>query len=251
MPDIGETLRDARMRQGIDVSEVELSTKIRAKYIRALENEEWGLLPGPTFVKTFLRTYAEFLGLDASLLVEEYKQQFEGYSDFDLVGITPPGRPRERRPARRHRPSRGLILGLVLLGIVALLVVLGSIGADDSKDGQTATVSTPTTPPTTASRPVTTPPPAPRPTTVKLGLAPTADVYVCLRNSAGKLVLSDTVSPGGPSRTYKSRRFRITVGNSEIALVVNGRRVKVRPSAEPVTYSLTPTSTKVIAGNAC
>ena len=171
MSDIGETLRDARMRQGVDVSEVELSTKIRAKYIRALENEEWGLLPGPTFVKTFLRTYAEFLGLDAPLLVEDYKQQYEGYSDFDLVGITPPSRPRERRPPRRHGPSRGLILGLVLLGIVALLVVLALIGTGVSKDRPSAAgnTSSTTTPTRTASQPATTPTPtpAPTPTTVK------------------------------------------------------------------------------------
>ena len=64
MPEIGATLREARMRARIDVSEIEAQTKIRAKYLRALENEEWGLLPGPTFVKSFLRTYAQALGLD-------------------------------------------------------------------------------------------------------------------------------------------------------------------------------------------
>ena len=66
MPDIGDTLRDARMRARIDVSEIEDKTKIRAKYLRALENEEWSLLPGPTFVKSFLRTYAQALGLELS-----------------------------------------------------------------------------------------------------------------------------------------------------------------------------------------
>src|SRR6266576_6665120 len=81
MPDIGETLRDARMRARIDVSEIEAKTKIRAKYLRALENEEWGLLPGPTFVKSFLRTYAQALGLDAKALVEEYRLHHESPSD--------------------------------------------------------------------------------------------------------------------------------------------------------------------------
>ena len=64
MAEIGETLRETRMRRRIDMTEVEAATKIRAKYLRALENEEWDLLPGPTFVKTFLRTYAEYLELD-------------------------------------------------------------------------------------------------------------------------------------------------------------------------------------------
>ena len=49
MPEIGETLREARMRRRIDMAEVESATKIRAKYLRALESEEWQLLPGPTF----------------------------------------------------------------------------------------------------------------------------------------------------------------------------------------------------------
>jgi cytoskeleton protein RodZ len=77
MLDIGAQLRETRMRRRIDISEVEAATKIRAKYLRALENEEWSLLPGPTFVKTFLRTYAEYLDLDARNLVEEYRQRYE------------------------------------------------------------------------------------------------------------------------------------------------------------------------------
>ena len=81
MPEIGETLRETRMRAAIDMTEVEAATKIRAKYLRALENEEWDLLPGPTFVKTFLRTYAEYLGLDPRLLVEEYRQRYERPTD--------------------------------------------------------------------------------------------------------------------------------------------------------------------------
>ena len=87
------------MRQRIDISEVESETKIRAKYLRALENEEWNLLPGTTYVKSFLRTYAEALGLDAKLLVEEYKLRHERPSDFELQPISP--RTRRERDAPR------------------------------------------------------------------------------------------------------------------------------------------------------
>ena len=68
------------MRARIDISEVEAETKIRAKYLRALENEEWDLLPGPTFVKSFLRTYARRPGARRPLLVEEYKLRHERLS---------------------------------------------------------------------------------------------------------------------------------------------------------------------------
>ena len=83
----------------IDMTEVEAATKIRAKYLRALENEEWDLLPGPTFVKTFLRTYAEYLELDPRLLVEEYRQRYERPVDAgpDAVRAESPGLGRHAR----------------------------------------------------------------------------------------------------------------------------------------------------------
>src|SRR5438270_11604716 len=89
MPEIGATLREARMRARIDVSEIEAQTKIRAKYLRALENEEWSLLPGPTFIKSFLREYADCLGLDARTLVEEYKLRYERPSEHELMPLAP------------------------------------------------------------------------------------------------------------------------------------------------------------------
>src|SRR5215210_1490486 len=122
MPEIGATLREARMRARIDISEIEAETKIRAKYLRALENEEWGLLPGPAYVRSFLRTYAEALGLDAKLLLEEYKLRHERPSDHDLMPI---GAPRRRGsggrgggPMRAREPRRippGLVIGVIVL----------------------------------------------------------------------------------------------------------------------------------------
>ena len=107
MPEIGETLREARMRRRIDMTEVEAATKIRAKYLRALENEEWDLLPGPTFVKTFLRTYAEYLELDPRLLVEEYRQRYERPSTQDLTPFGPGmGGARRRRQRSGARSGR-------------------------------------------------------------------------------------------------------------------------------------------------
>src|SRR6201986_2280486 len=97
MAEIGSTLREARMRAHIDISEVEVGTKIRAKYLRALENEEWDLLPGPVYVKSFLKTYGDFLGLDSRLLVDEFKRRYERPSDQEFRGMAPSARERERR----------------------------------------------------------------------------------------------------------------------------------------------------------
>src|SRR3954464_1826091 len=116
MPEIGETLRETRMRRRIDMTEVEAATKIRAKYLRALENEEWDLLPGPTFVKTFLRTYAEYLDLDPRLLVEEYRQRFERPATQDLTPFGPgmgSGGRRRQRPRRPIGPFIVIGLGVI------------------------------------------------------------------------------------------------------------------------------------------
>src|SRR5437899_9784310 len=105
MADIGSTLRETRIRGKIDITTVEQATKIRAKYLRALENEEWVVLPGPTYVKTFLRTYAQYLGLDPHLLVEEYSARFEEPEELELPAFSRDQRMRTR-VQRVGPPSR-------------------------------------------------------------------------------------------------------------------------------------------------
>src|SRR5918997_1055099 len=125
MPEIGEPLREARMRRRIDMAEGEAATKIRAKYLRALESEEWDLLPGSTFVKTFLRTYADYLGLDSRLLVEEYRQRYERPATQDLTPFAAGRRGGGRR--RRRLASAGPVI-TVFLGVALLLGALYWLG---------------------------------------------------------------------------------------------------------------------------
>src|SRR5579885_749013 len=127
MADIGTTLREARMRARIDITEAEARTKIRAKYLRAIENEEWDLLPGPVYVKSFLRTYGDFLGLDSRALVDEFKRRYERPPDQDMRPISSLGRERERRRRGPRLGPVGLIV-LVLIAVVAALALVGSLG---------------------------------------------------------------------------------------------------------------------------
>ena len=116
---------------------VEEATKIRAKYLRALENEEWVVLPGPTYVKTFLRTYAQFLGLDPRLLVDEYSARFEEPEHLEVAAFTP----RRRIPETARRvgpPRRGIGAAVVVLAFIGFLLILGLTGEEDkgSKAGR-------------------------------------------------------------------------------------------------------------------
>ncbi|HZX40657.1 MAG TPA: helix-turn-helix domain-containing protein, partial [Myxococcaceae bacterium] len=74
---IGKTLQEARLGRGIDLTEVERVTKIRVKFLRAMEEDRWDDLPPPAYARSFLQTYARYLGLDDEALVEEYRENIE------------------------------------------------------------------------------------------------------------------------------------------------------------------------------
>src|SRR3954468_19297473 len=118
MFEIGSSLREARLRQGLDFPELEQTTKIRGKYLRALEDEQFDVLPAQTYVKGFLRNYAEFLGLDGQLYVDEYNSRY-------VVDPEDVFRPRRNYPrARQQRRLESRVVLLALLGIAALTALV-------------------------------------------------------------------------------------------------------------------------------
>src|SRR5213080_4911963 len=169
MADIGSTLREARMRARIDISEVETRTKIRARYLRAIENEEWDLLPGPVYVKSFLRTYGQFLGLDSRLLVDEYKRRYEHPSDHEMRPMSTLSRERERAARGPLLPPWAIIGGVLVAVVVALYLVgtVGKKGPSNPSSGPKAGTSHRPAGPNHHRAPV---PAAPKPTSVKLQL---------------------------------------------------------------------------------
>jgi cytoskeletal protein RodZ len=232
MPSIGETLREARMRQRLDIADVENRTKIRAKYLRALENEEFGMLPGPTFVKTFLRTYAEMLGLDPHVLVEEYRAGFEHEDEIEQ----PLGPPAVAGRDRRHRPrlGPGSVVLLVLVAIVAALVAIG-LASDDEGDGEQAAAP----PETTQSETKAEPEPKPRrPRRVSLRVTPTTPTYICVDHGPGTpVVFENTIDS---AETFRGKRVRVLLGKRDAQLRKNGKAVQVTPGGDPVAFAFTP-----------
>lgn len=234
------------MRARIDINEVERRTKIRAKYLRALENEEWDLLPGEVYVKSFLRTYSSFLGVDSRQLIDEYKRRYERPSDHEARPITPRNRERERRPhgggGGRPVPPWALI-GVVL---VAVVVALYFVGRHKGGGGSTSATHSVTTQHrghraagrsghrTAAKRRAS-------PTHVRLQLVPTGQVYVCLVNQTGKPLIDGRIyNVGDTIPTETAPRLMLTLGNASVKMKVNGASVAVTPSAGSIGYELTP-----------
>ena len=119
MFEIGYSLRAARERQGIGLPEAELATKIRAKYIRALEEEDFEVLPADTYARGFLRTYADYLGLDGEIYVDEYASRFHN-AEWDDEPRSVRSRP--RRPRRERAIGRAVLLTLAGIAVLTALV---------------------------------------------------------------------------------------------------------------------------------
>jgi cytoskeleton protein RodZ len=212
--EIGNSLREARLRQGFELPRVEADTKIRAKYLRALEEEHFEVLPGDTYVKGFLRTYAEYLGLDGQLYVDEYNSRFTREEEFP---------PRQSEATRRRAPARTMESNFVvvaLAGIVAvtiLVVVAWKFGSSDNPTSETFLDGAgPTTTETGAGTGAQTQKPAaPKPRKARLVLrANGGDCWLQVRAAgpSGELLYEGTLQQGQTQRFMKWKKLWLQLG---------------------------------------
>jgi cytoskeletal protein RodZ len=252
VPSIGETLREARMRQHLDITDVEGATKIRAKYLRALENEDFGMLPGSTFVKSFLRTYAEYLGLDPHLLVEEYRARHDPRDESELTPFAhaPTARQR-RRPPRRPTWLPVFAAVVAILAVLLVLGLTGGSGSDSETTGDTA--KTQTTAKKAAKKKTTTTRRRHRvartPRTVKLRLVPEAPTYVCVDKGPGTKVVYESPPSGltGP-KSWTAKRLRVNLGRRVVRITANGKRIRVPAGSDAIGFDFNPRRHHVIQG---
>ena len=234
MFEIGNSLREARLRQGLDFPEIEQATKIRPKYLRALEDEQFDILPGQTYVKGFLRSYAEYLGLDGQLYVDEYN------SRYIHVDEETPLRARSTSSLGRAGPrfeSSVVLVALAAIGILTLLVF--AAWRFGSNTPETAIPDFSAEPP--AAQPKARPKPrrtvGPRARLTLTGAFGDSWVEVHAASPAGKLLFQGTVEAGksvrfGHERAY--RRYFVRMGRpGNLRLTVNGR-VRELPETGPV-----------------
>jgi cytoskeleton protein RodZ len=270
MADIGSTLREARMRARIDISEVEVGTKIRAKYLRALENEEWDLLPGPVYVRSFLKTYGDFLGLDSRLLVDEFKRRYERPSEHDVRAMATTARERDRRRSSTT-PSRvaGALLTPRTVIVIALVVIIAAIyvigtqndktpsngnnaiapatnnkGSGHHHHGTGGRTRTDTTTNTVTTSTTTTPVVA---KLASLKLVPTAKVWICVENQAGKPLMSaGDYDVGQTLPTFHAKQLLVTLGNAGVTMTADGKPVTPTTLAgqSAIGLRITPTHVK-------
>jgi helix-turn-helix protein len=236
---IGEVLKRARSRQKLDIQTVEERTKIRTKYLRALENEEWEILPGHPYAKGFLRTYAKCLGLDGDALVDEYRRTVESslgagapvqFAEPVLERRRQAGAPRRRWPAR--------VAALAAVGAVAAvgaLLVFGGSGdhqqrghAGKGKGGhQNGSASSGSG--SSASKPVA------------LSLTTGSDMRVCLVPGHGKpLIDSQTLVAGAKEGPFEppAENYRLDLETGGALTATLGGKPHHIQSTDPASFKL-------------
>jgi Helix-turn-helix domain/RodZ C-terminal domain len=215
MFDIGSSLREARLRQELDFPELEERTKIRPKYLRALEDERFDILPAPTYVRGFLRSYAQALGLDGQPFVDEYNSRFTvGEDDVPLRARSAPPPRMDRGP----RESRLAAIALVAIAIATALVIAAwKFGGPEGE--KVPGLDSPTATSTSAPK-----------GTARLVVRATDGsswMEVRARTSSGKLLYSGTLEEG-QRKSFEGKSLQLALAKPQNVVVrLNGNRVEL------------------------
>jgi hypothetical protein len=246
--EIGNSLREARLRQGLEIPRIESDTKIRGKYLRALEEEQFELLPGDTYVKGFLRTYADYLGLDGQLYLDEFNSRFAAVEEIPFAQSTSP-----KRRQRRRVESNLVVVALAAIVAVTVLVVVGLAGLGSDPDSDTPPpAATTTAPTTTAAAPGTTTEGAatteePRTRLVLTAARGASFVQVRSGGVNGKLLWEGTLEQGQSQRFVDQRRLWLDLDDPQnLNARLNGARLTDFPS-EPAVVLVTPRGVRILS----
>jgi hypothetical protein len=225
---IGASLEEARNRAGLSIDEAADATKIRVKYLAALEAEDWAVLPSTAYAKGFLRTYARMLGLDADELVDAYRRATDAEEPQRLLPFGDPVLEERRRLTGidERGSRRGVLLligGVVALAIVLVLVIAGDLGNDAAPShrghGGPSAAHHASHPAGAPTGPVT------------LRLRALRGAQVCLVGDGRALIDSQSLTPGTTTGPFHSRRFRLDLesfGGGVLRLQIDGNARKLR-----------------------
>jgi cytoskeleton protein RodZ len=241
--EIGTTLREARIRRKIDLVDIEKQTKIRVRYLRALENEEWDLLPGPTYTRSFIRTYGIALGLDGERLADDFRRQQDEAAQLGGGRDSAPRQP--RLPVDGDGASyRSILIGAgavaALIGVLLILGLTGG-GGNDKSPGPAAAG-------TNAKKAKTGGKSGARANRgVSIQLSAKADVWICAIAANGTPVINGEILGTGTQRgPFRSGSFQLAFGNGSVDLKVNGKPVSVKDTPSPVGYQVTKKQVRVL-----
>jgi cytoskeleton protein RodZ len=238
---VGSKLREARTRRKLSLTKVEAATKIRGRYLQAIEEDDWDQLPGDVYARAFIRTYGHWLGLDGERLAEEQRQSSGGIRPGErLPRVDPRPRPISRRRAvrRPNVPPRVLVAVVTALVIAALLVIGLSTGGGSGNGtaepgGHKANAKGAQARKGAHQKPV--------PSGHLLSLEAKGEVWVCLLNARGNSLLDGVILAAGESDgPFRSGSFTLALGNGAVIMTVDGKQANLPEPSSPIGFAVRP-----------
>jgi cytoskeleton protein RodZ len=267
---IGDTLSEARTRRAVDLEEVETATGIRTRYLRAIEAEDWDALPEEFYARSFIRKYAQFLGVAPEPLIEEYRRQRGAAGRAGEAPTSPFAQTSSRKAEalRRRRKRQEFYTwagaGAVAVAIVVAIVLLvsggggggsnegknvagsgkgggaagangggkgGKAGAGGGKGGAANGGGGNAGEGAAGGRSAT--------KDVKLEIEPTAEVWACVLDAKGKpLVDGATLAAGEAVGPFESRSYTAAFGNGAVAVAIDGKPVATPETPSPMGFTV-------------
>jgi cytoskeleton protein RodZ len=259
---IGDTLSAARARRQVDLEEVHAATGIRARYLRAIEEEDWEALPEDFYARSFIRKYAQFVGVDPEPLVEEFRRQTGASGRAGDAPTSPFAKTNSRKAEalRRRRARQGVYVwlgvGALAVAVVVAIVLIssgggeenGSSGSQDAggngnakgtkganagkgksgskgKGGNAGANGKGATAGTS--------------TAVALAIEPTAEVWACVLDAEGKpLVNGQTLAAGEAVGPFHARSYTAAFGNGSVTVKVDGKHVATPDTPSPMGFTV-------------
>jgi len=231
---IGATLREARNSRKVELSEVEAAIKIRVRYLQAIEDEEWDVLPGVAYTRGFIRTYGYYLGLDGERLADDYRHGgAAGGGDRGPKRLEPVS---TTAGSRERRISARLVVAAVCLALVALVTGLALVGGGEGGGSSRTTAAEESQGHAEQQSGQNTSVPK---SGVTMRLVATAEVWTCLLDSDRKpLVDGEILSPGSEAGPFRGEGFELALGNGSAEVFVDGTRAEIAESSSPVGYRI-------------
>ncbi len=236
MFEIGPTLREARVRKRLTLQQVEEDTKIRCRYLQALEDEDFGVLPGQAYAKGFLHSYASYLGLDPKVFVDEFNSRYAEADEDQFAGASA-----LRRPAASRRKSGLIFFAVVAVLVLAAIYLIGiGGGKDDDLPNVNPSALTPSASPSAKHSPTSPPAPAVTGASTVVVEATNAACYIEVFTSS----LQNTATYAGILQQGERKTFRpkgvlyVRVGGnpSSLSIWLNDEQVQTQGDTSGVVY---------------
>jgi cytoskeletal protein RodZ len=242
--EIGNTLREARVRRNLTLQQVEEDIKIRVKYVQAMENEDWDVMPGVTYVKGFLRTYSKYLGLDPDIIIDEFRsrgmvpseEHHEPFGGSSVIG----------KPLSHRGRNTIVIVAVVCLVVLGAIYALGMMNGDDGGEEPITEpaalgIGSASPSPSESAKPeaTSTGVPAWQQNLVKVE-AVDGDCWMEIRrnNAEGVVLFSGTLAQGDVEK-FKGKDIWMSLGAPGNArLNVEGKDVKLKSDTGPWTVEV-------------